>query len=80
MVDATRPDLLMAAGIERARVLVICIDDMAQVTKLASYAIQTYPNLHVGRGGGTEPAPCPTNFGPSAAATSCARPMTARFG
>ena len=45
--DATRPDLLMAAGIERARVLVICIDDMTQVTKLASYAIQTYPNLHV---------------------------------
>jgi CPA2 family monovalent cation:H+ antiporter-2 len=45
--DATRPDLLMAAGIERARVLVICIDDPAQVTKLAEYALQSFPNLHV---------------------------------
>ncbi len=45
--DATRPDLLMAAGIERAKVLVICIDDPDQVTKLADYAISTYPNLHV---------------------------------
>lgn len=45
--DATRPDLLMAAGIERAKVLVICIDNPDQVTKLADYAISTYPNLHV---------------------------------
>jgi CPA2 family monovalent cation:H+ antiporter-2 len=45
--DATRPDLLMAAGIERAKVLVICIDNPGQVTKLAEYAITTYPNLHV---------------------------------
>lgn len=45
--DATRPDLLMAAGIERAKVLVICIDNPGQVTKLAEYAISTYPNLHV---------------------------------
>ena len=45
--DATRPDLLTAAGIDRAKVLVIAIDDPDQVTKLAEYAIQTYPNLHV---------------------------------
>lgn len=45
--DATRPDLLTAAGIERAKVLVICIDNPDQVTKLAEYAIKTYPNLHV---------------------------------
>ncbi|MEM7752279.1 MAG: cation:proton antiporter [Pseudomonadota bacterium] len=45
--DATRPDLLKAAGIERAKVLVICIDNPDQVTKLAEYAIKTYPNLHV---------------------------------
>ncbi len=45
--DATRPDLLMAAGIDKAKVLVICIDNMEQVTKLAEYAISTYPNLHV---------------------------------
>ncbi|MEM9426045.1 MAG: cation:proton antiporter [Pseudomonadota bacterium] len=45
--DATRPDLLTAAGIDRAKVLVICIDNPDQVTKLAEYAIKTYPNLHV---------------------------------
>ncbi|NNE81613.1 MAG: potassium transporter [Silicimonas sp.] len=45
--DATRPDLLMAAGIDRAKVLVIAIDDADKVTELARYALQTYPNLHV---------------------------------
>ena len=45
--DATRPDLLSAAGIERAKVLVIAIDDMDRITDLAKYAIQTYPKLHV---------------------------------
>ncbi len=45
--DATRPDLLMAAGIDRAKVLIIAIDDPASVTHLADYAIKTYPNLHV---------------------------------
>ncbi len=45
--DATRPDLLMAAGIERAKVLVICIDSPDQVTKLAEYALTNFPNLHV---------------------------------
>ncbi|MGR3511307.1 MAG: cation:proton antiporter domain-containing protein [Paracoccaceae bacterium] len=45
--DATRPDLLMAAGIDRAKVLVICIDNVDQTTKLAEYAISTFPNLHV---------------------------------
>lgn len=45
--DATRPDLLMAAGIDRAKVLVICIDNVDQATKLAEYAISTFPRLHV---------------------------------
>lgn len=45
--DATRPDLLTAAGIDRAKVLVICIDNADKVTKLAEYAISTYPKLHV---------------------------------
>ena len=45
--DATRPDLLMAAGIDRAKVLIIAIDDKEKVTQLAEYAIKTYPNLHV---------------------------------
>ncbi|WP_413719152.1 cation:proton antiporter [Silicimonas sp. MF1-12-2] len=45
--DATRPDLLHAAGIESANVLVIAIDDEHKITELAEYAIRTYPHLHV---------------------------------
>lgn len=45
--DATRPDLLHAAGIAEARVLVIAIDGREQITGLAKYAIETYPHLHV---------------------------------
>ncbi len=45
--DATRPDLLKAAGIDKASVLVICIDNAAQVNQLAAYAIAHHPNLHV---------------------------------
>ena len=45
--DATRPDLLAAAGIAQAKVLVIAIDDQDHTTELARYAINAYPNLHV---------------------------------
>ena len=45
--DATRPDLLHAAGIESAKVLVIAIDDEHKITELADYAIRTFPHLHV---------------------------------
>lgn len=45
--DATRPDLLAAAGIAEAKVLVIALDDMEQITALAKYAHHNYPNLHV---------------------------------
>ena len=45
--DATRPDLLQAAGIAEARVLVIAIDNKEQITELVRYATSTYPNLHV---------------------------------
>ena len=45
--DATRPDLLQAAGIERARLLVVAIDDRDQITELVSYAIRNFPKLHV---------------------------------
>ena len=45
--DATRPDLLAAAGIDRARVLVVAIDGRAQITELVRYAVATFPNLHV---------------------------------
>jgi CPA2 family monovalent cation:H+ antiporter-2 len=45
--DATRPDLLAAAGVERAKLLIIAIDGKEQITKLAGYAVATYPHLHV---------------------------------
>ena len=45
--DATRPDLLTAAGVERAKLLIIAIDGKEQITKLAAYAVKTHPNLHV---------------------------------
>ncbi|MGX6648920.1 monovalent cation:proton antiporter-2 (CPA2) family protein [Maricaulaceae bacterium MS644] len=45
--DATRPDLLTAAGVERAKLLIIAIDGKEQITKLAAYAVKTYPHLHV---------------------------------
>jgi CPA2 family monovalent cation:H+ antiporter-2 len=45
--DATRPDLLHAAGVEHARLFVIAIDDKDQITELAKYLLEHYPNLHV---------------------------------
>lgn len=45
--DATRPDLLHAAGIAEARLLVVTIDNRDQINALVSYALQTYPALHV---------------------------------
>ncbi|MCQ0969598.1 cation:proton antiporter [Paracoccus sp. TK19116] len=45
--DATRPDLLVSAGIEHARLLVVAIDDQAQTNKLVSYVLKTYPGVHV---------------------------------
>lgn len=45
--DATRPDLLHAAGIANAKLLIIAIDDREQITQLTKHLIQTYPKLHV---------------------------------
>ena len=45
--DATRPDLLNAAGIADAKLLIVAIDNEEQVTELVRYAIKTYPDLHV---------------------------------
>ncbi len=45
--DATRPDLLVAAGIETARLLVIAIDDKDQITELTRYVVKHYPHVHV---------------------------------
>ncbi len=45
--DATRPDLLHAAGIENASVLVVAIDDKNSITQLVNYVQKHYPKVHV---------------------------------
>ena len=45
--DATRPDLLASAGIERARILVVALDEREQIDKLVRYACANFPGLHV---------------------------------
>lgn len=45
--DATRPDLLHAAGIGEAKLFVIAIDDKAQITELVKYVRHHYPDLHI---------------------------------
>ena len=45
--DATRPDLLAAAGIAEAKLLIVAIDGKEQITDLVRHAVQTYPDLHV---------------------------------
>lgn len=45
--DATRPDLLHAAGLQDAKLLVIAIDGKEQITQLMHYVHHTYPDLHV---------------------------------
>lgn len=45
--DPTRPELLKAAGIEKARVLVAAMNDKAAVTRLVAYARRERPDLHI---------------------------------
>ena len=45
--DATRPDLLASAGIARARILVVALDEREQIDQLVRYACETFPDLHV---------------------------------
>jgi glutathione-regulated potassium-efflux system ancillary protein KefC len=45
--DATRLDLLKSAGAEKARVLVIAIDDIAQSVEIAELAKEHFPQLTV---------------------------------
>lgn len=45
--DATRPDLLHAAGIERAKILVIAIDNKEAATELARHMHEHHPHVHV---------------------------------
>ena len=45
--DPTRPNLLHAAGLEDARVLVVALDDREAAVKLVSYARAQRPDLHI---------------------------------
>ena len=45
--DATRPDLLNAAGIQDAKLFVIAIDGREQITELARYANHNWPHLKI---------------------------------
>ena len=45
--DATRPDLLNAAGIANAKLFVIAIDDEERITELVEYVTKNYPDVHV---------------------------------
>lgn len=45
--DATRPDLLHAAGIADAKLLVVAIDGKEQITDLVKYVGHHYPDVHI---------------------------------
>ena len=45
--DASRPDLLEAAGIREAKILVVAIDGKDTITELVNHVTKTYPNVHV---------------------------------
>ena len=45
--DPTRPDMLRAAGLADARVLVVALDDPQATLKLVSYARKERPDLHI---------------------------------
>ncbi len=45
--DPTRPDLLAAAGIGTAQVLVVCLDDRPSTTRLVAYARRIRPDVRI---------------------------------
>ncbi len=45
--DPTRPDVLHAAGIDKAKVLVVSLDDKHAAVNLVKYARRTRPDLHI---------------------------------
>ena len=45
--DATRPDMLHAAGIDEAKLLVIAIDDKEKITQLVHYMAHPHPHVHI---------------------------------
>ncbi|UIP05770.1 cation:proton antiporter [Erythrobacter sp. SDW2] len=45
--DATRPDLLASAGIARAKLLIVALDEKEQIDRLVAHVVQNYPKVHV---------------------------------
>ena len=45
--DATRPDLLAAAGIADAKLLVVALDKRDRIDTLVKYVLANYPDVHV---------------------------------
>lgn len=45
--DPTRPDLLNAAGLDEARILVTAIDDRASAVKLVTFVRKARPDIHI---------------------------------
>jgi len=45
--DPTRPELLRAAGIDSAKILVVAVDDRQAALKLTAYARRIRPDLHI---------------------------------
>lgn len=45
--DPTRPELLHAAGLDKARVLVVALDDKEAGLRLVSYARRMRPDIHI---------------------------------
>ncbi|MCG6896662.1 MAG: monovalent cation:proton antiporter-2 (CPA2) family protein [Thiocapsa sp.] len=45
--DASRPDLLLAAGIDEARVLVVAIDDRERAVQLVAHVRRHYPRVRI---------------------------------
>ena len=45
--DPSRPELLKAAGLAKARVLVVAMDDKDKATQLVAYARRQRPDLHI---------------------------------
>ncbi|WP_147106440.1 cation:proton antiporter [Tateyamaria sp. syn59] len=45
--DPSRPDILHAAGLHTARVLVVALDDKAATTRLVAYARKIRPDIHI---------------------------------
>lgn len=45
--DPTRPDLLRAAGLNEARILVVALDNPDSATRLVQFARKNHPDLHI---------------------------------